>query len=70
MFFPAQGPIPQGGKKMKQPKKILLIATAAVVVLTIQTTTFAMSASRAVSPLPVSSSPHMDGTEPMPPFPG
>jgi hypothetical protein len=55
---------------MKQAKKILLIATAAVAVLTIQTTAFAMSASRAVSPVPVSTSPHMDGTEPMPPFPG
>jgi len=55
---------------MKQAKKILLIAAAAVAVLTIQTATFAMSASRAVSPVPVSTSPHMDGTEPMPPFPG
>jgi hypothetical protein len=70
MFFAAQGPIPQGGKKMKQAKKILLITTAAVAVLTIQTTTFAMSASRAVSPAPVSTCPHMDGTQPMPPFPG
>jgi hypothetical protein len=69
IFFPAQGPIPHGGKKMKQAKKILLIATAAVALLTIRTTTFAMSASRAVSPAAVSS-PHMDGTEPMPPFPG
>jgi len=47
-----------------------MIATAAVAVLTIQTTTFAMSASRAVSPAPVLTSPHMDGTHPMPPFPG
>ena len=70
IFFPAQGPISQGGKKMNQAKRILLIAATAVAVLTIQTTTFAMSASRAVSPAPVSTSPHMDGTHPMPPFPG
>jgi hypothetical protein len=55
---------------MNQAKRILLIAATAVAVLTIQTTTFAMSASRAVSPAPVSTSPHMDATHPMPPFPG
>jgi hypothetical protein len=55
---------------MKQAKKILLIATAAMAVLTIQTTTFATSASRAASPVPISTCPPMDGTQPMPPFPG
>ena len=59
---------------MKQAKRTILIAAAAIAVLAMQTTTFAKTSVVAAQGLngiqPASTCPHMDGTEPMPPYPG
>jgi len=59
---------------MKKAKRIILTAAAAIAVLMIQGTAFAktsvVSQQGFNAPQPASTSPHMDGTEPMPPYPG
>lgn len=59
---------------MKQAKRIILIAAAAIAVLTVQASTFAKTSVAIAQGFngnqlgPTCS--HMDGTEPMPPYPG
>jgi len=55
------------GRKMKQSNRIILIAIAAVAVLTVPATSFAKSPSAFVQGSHVSTTSHMDGTHPMPP---
>ncbi len=57
---------------MKQAKRVILIAAAAIAVLTVPATSFAKDPSVAAQGFnrTVSAIPHMDGTEPMPPYPG
>jgi hypothetical protein len=59
---------------MKKAKRIILIAAAAIAVLTVQGTAFAkasvVTAQGFNGTQPASTCPHMDGTEPMPPYPG
>jgi hypothetical protein len=57
---------------MKQAKRIILIAAAAISVLTVPATSFAKGPSVPAqgSNGTVSTAPHMDGTQPMPPYPG
>ena len=59
---------------MKQAKRVILIAAAAIAVLTVSATPH-MDGTQAMPPYPgfkgtVSATPHMDGTQPMPPYPG
>jgi hypothetical protein len=58
--------------EMKQAKRVILIAAAAIAVLTVPATSFAKSPSLAAHSFngTVSTTPHMDGTQPMPPYPG
>jgi hypothetical protein len=65
IFFPAQGPIRPGGKKMKQAKRLILIAATVVAVLSVQSATFAKDASTSVSSTQTF---NIDGTHPMPPY--
>ena len=57
---------------MKQAKRVTLIAAAAVALLTVPATSFAKGSSVAAQGFKgtVSTTPHMDGTQPMPPYPG
>jgi hypothetical protein len=57
---------------MKQAKRVILIAAAAIAVLTAPATSFAKGSSVARQGFngTVSTTPHMDGTQPMPPYPG
>ena len=57
---------------MKQAKRVILIAAAAIAVLTVPATSFAKGPSVAAQRFngTVSATPHMDGTQPMPPYPG
>ena len=52
---------------MKQSNRIILIAIAAVAVLTVPATSFAKGPSAFVQGSHVSTTSHMDGTHPMPP---
>lgn len=56
---------------MKQANRIILIAIAAIAVLTVPATSFAKSqsvlAQGSHATQPVSTTSHMDGTQPMPP---
>ena len=57
---------------MKQAKRIILVAAAAIAVLTVPAASIAKSPSLAAQGFngTVSTTPHMDGTQPMPPYPG
>jgi hypothetical protein len=57
---------------MKQAKRVILIAAATIAVLTVPATSFAKVLSVAAKGFngTVSAIPHMDGTQPMPPYPG
>ena len=59
---------------MKQAKRVILIAAAAIAVLMVQGTAFAKASVGTAQGFngtqPTSTCPHMDGTEPMPPYPG
>lgn len=52
---------------MKQANRIILIAIAAIAVLTVPATSFAKGASVFVQGSDVPTTSHMDGTHPMPP---
>jgi hypothetical protein len=57
---------------MKQAKRVVLIAAAAIAALTVPATSFAKGPSVAAQGFngTVSAIPHKDGTQPMPPYPG
>ena len=57
---------------MKQAKRVILIAAAAIAALTVPATSFAKGPSVAAQGFngTVSAIPHKDGTQPMPPYPG
>ena len=56
---------------MKQAKRVILSAAAAIAVLIVPATSFAKGPSVAPQGFngTVSATPHMDGTQPMPPYP-
>ena len=57
---------------MKQAKRVILITAAAIAVLTVPAPSFAKGPSVAAQGFngTVSTTQHMDGTQPMPPYPG
>lgn len=57
---------------MKQAKRVILIAAAAIAVLTVPAASFAKGPFVAAQGFrgTGSTTPHMDGTQPMPPYPG
>jgi hypothetical protein len=73
LFSPRpKGQFDREERKMKQAKRVVLIAAAAIAALTVPATSFAKGPSLAAQGFngTVSAIPHMDGTQPMPPYPG